>query len=542
MRAIDKNNDGFIQYAEFVNWFDRGDRDAWAEVRGLCSKKLRITIRKASHLCPPKGGLVLDPFCTCEFQGRPRSRIQTPTAVGAISPHWNYEFEMPDIATARALVFTVQDEDTWPRPTIKLGEAVLPREQYQSSGFSGNLPLENDGEIIKASLEVRVEILGTAMQVCKTAAIERPALASTLPQLTPKAPEKLPRQQVNAAQPVDPHPPAGKPSFAMTAPLPPSADAKDLAQLQEMFPGWDAGTLQDMLLAKNGDLDATAHQLLQWTGDVTPDVSSSLESWEPNQQLDPASPWHGARLKNMPATPSSSSRSGILKPLARPQYDSFMAERLVRKCGGRMLAGIVKAACLFRRHNEAAGLVDSACLTPAPLASTRGRELSDASSHSGRSKLPKRECLILEGNELLRQRCVFLSFRLVEMQDDGNCQFRALSHELYGTQKHHERVREIVVRHLRNHASEYSPLFGDGEWPAYLTSMSRSRTWGDELTLRAAADAFEVRIHVITSTAENWYLVYHPESFTEVDASSCMRELFLTYLAPIHYNVVEPSR
>jgi hypothetical protein len=29
----------------------------------------------------------------------------------------------------------------------------------------------------------------------------------------------------------------------------------------------------------------------------------------------------------------------------------------------------------------------------------------------------------------------------VEMQDDGNCQFRALSHELYGTQKHHERVR-----------------------------------------------------------------------------------------------------
>ena len=40
--------------------------------------------------------------------------------------------------------------------------------------------------------------------------------------------------------------------------------------------------------------------------------------------------------------------------------------------------------------------------------------------------------------------------------------------------------------------------------------MSMSRTWGDELTLRACSDSFQVPIHVVQSTVDNWYLVYEP--------------------------------
>jgi len=31
-----------------------------------------------------------------------------------------------------------------------------------------------------------------------------------------------------------------------------------------------------------------------------------------------------------------------------------------------------------------------------------------------------------------------------------------------------------------------------------------ARTWGDELTLRACADSFQVPIHVVQSTVDNW--------------------------------------
>lgn len=70
--------------------------------------------------------------------------------------------------------------------------------------------------------------------------------------------------------------------------------------------------------------------------------------------------------------------------------------------------------------------------------------------------------------------------------------------------------------------------------------MRRNRTWGDELTMRAAADTFNVRIHVITSEQENYLLHYDPEEAKK--SSKPQRQLFLSYVSPIHYNTVAPLR
>ena len=114
---------------------------------------------------------------------------------------------------------------------------------------------------------------------------------------------------------------------------------------------------------------------------------------------------------------------------------------------------------------------------------------------------------ISAGVKLLAQR--FDNMRLVqeEMEDDGNCQFRACSDQIYGDQKHHAHVRAAAIAHMKAHDDEFSMYFDDLiEWQSYLSGMSQSRTWGDELTLRAIADAYGVHIHVITSTTDNWYL------------------------------------
>ena len=122
----------------------------------------------------------------------------------------------------------------------------------------------------------------------------------------------------------------------------------------------------------------------------------------------------------------------------------------------------------------------------------------------------------------------------VIMGDDGNCQFRALSWQLYGTQNLHGTVREDVVKWMRNNASSFMPYFdGKSEFEAYLKQMSRNRTWGDELTVRAACDLHRRKVHIITTEENYWYLSYVPEG------EHSEGHIFLTYISPIHYNTVK---
>lgn len=259
-------------------------------------------------------------------------------------------------------------------------------------------------------------------------------------------------------------------------------ESDPIDQLQIMFPSWEREALSDVLMAYNSNKhDATA-ALWQWTEDTEPELKGDGRvvgvAWSDTYTLTPR---------------------GFLE---RSQYDHVFAARLERRCTRRP---VLKFARMLLPHRDWSNL--------------------------------SREDKITENKELLRQRCAFLGFRQLEMDDDGNCQFRAVSQELFSTQSHHALVRANVVAHLHAHADDYR-FFVEGDWDQYIADMEQLRTWGDEITLQAVADTFKVRIHLVTSSALNWYLVRQPSG----DTPSWTREVFLTYLAPVHYNTIEPMR
>mmetsp|Transcript_16382 Transcript_16382/g.28091 ORF Transcript_16382/g.28091 Transcript_16382/m.28091 type:complete len:354 (-) Transcript_16382:858-1919(-) len=143
---------------------------------------------------------------------------------------------------------------------------------------------------------------------------------------------------------------------------------------------------------------------------------------------------------------------------------------------------------------------------------------------------------ILSHNQRLAERLERLNLEMLIMLGDGNCQFRSISNELFGTQDHHTNVRRHVVQHIRTHQEEYEGFLGES-FTEYLAAMSRAQTWGDELTLRAACEAYKVVVYVVTSDPLNWYLSYKPSCET----ANMQGEIFLTYIAPIHYNTVRRS-
>ena len=98
----------------------------------------------------------------------------------------------------------------------------------------------------------------------------------------------------------------------------------------------------------------------------------------------------------------------------------------------------------------------------------------------------------------LASRLAKLGLASHEMRGDGNCQFRGLAFNLFGSQDHHAIVTESLLAIIsRAHADFFEVFFdGDQEFERYLSNMSKDRHWGDELTLRAAVEAYACVAHI----------------------------------------------
>lgn len=126
-------------------------------------------------------------------------------------------------------------------------------------------------------------------------------------------------------------------------------------------------------------------------------------------------------------------------------------------------------------------------------------------------------------------------YQLVEskVQGDGNCQFRALSDQVYRTAEHHKFVRQQIVNQLELHAEIYEgyvPMV----YSDYLKNMAKVGEWGDHVTLQAAADLYGIKVLVITSFKDTCYIEIVPS----VQRSN--RVIFLSFWAEVHYNSIYP--
>ncbi|CAM9494188.1 unnamed protein product, partial [Heterosigma akashiwo] len=224
----------------------------------------------------------------------------------------------------------------------------------------------------------------------------------------------------------------------------------------------------------------------------------------------------------------------------RPEYEQQVAKKFEHVDPVNYYQTVLKAMLIFkRRAHHAHEVVEARHHAEERQAKGRFFKRKASSGQPNPNHPPPaspqltREETINEGKVLLAQRLRHLDVRDVQMADDGNCQFRAFSQELYGTQRAHGHVRRRALAYIEAHAGDFGAFFAEGEFPSYLAKMHQPRTWGDELTLRAVAESYGIKVHVITSTEDNWYLHYDP---TEI---KIQKQVFLTYVSPIHYNCID---
>ena len=126
---------------------------------------------------------------------------------------------------------------------------------------------------------------------------------------------------------------------------------------------------------------------------------------------------------------------------------------------------------------------------------------------------------------------------------DGNCFFRSVSHQLYGTEDRHPQIRALAIQHLINCPEHFVEYNTDQSWLQYLQSMSRLGTWADNIIIQSVANTNNLRIN-ITESAPNFsesttVKSIHAESENQ---RRNLRDIYVGHLDELHYVSTTPIR
>ena len=103
--------------------------------------------------------------------------------------------------------------------------------------------------------------------------------------------------------------------------------------------------------------------------------------------------------------------------------------------------------------------------------------------------------------ENLEKKLLLRNLRIVNVLGDGNCFFRALSHQLFGNAEIHQIVRQAATDQVLHNPELYTESLINNDIQHFVLSLSKDREWADNHEIQAAADVFGVSIEIINSNS-----------------------------------------
>jgi hypothetical protein len=123
----------------------------------------------------------------------------------------------------------------------------------------------------------------------------------------------------------------------------------------------------------------------------------------------------------------------------------------------------------------------------------------------------------------------------IPVEADGNCQFRALSQQLYGDESQHDTIRANMVQWLKSKPEQYAGFVHE-PFDDYIARLACNGEWGDNVTLQAASDMLSREIHILTDQQGAEFVKVHP---ADKGTAGPLAPLRLAFLAEVHYDAVE---
>ncbi len=140
---------------------------------------------------------------------------------------------------------------------------------------------------------------------------------------------------------------------------------------------------------------------------------------------------------------------------------------------------------------------------------------------------------------MLTTRLARIGRKPVNIVGDGNCFFRSVSHQLYGTEDHHPQIRALAIQHLINCPEHFVEYNTDQSWLQYLQNMSTLGTWADHIIIQAVANASHLRINITESALNFSESTIVSSIYTQPDGRNA-RDIYIGHLDELHYVSTTP--
>ncbi|CBN74632.1 OTU-like cysteine protease family protein [Ectocarpus siliculosus] len=134
---------------------------------------------------------------------------------------------------------------------------------------------------------------------------------------------------------------------------------------------------------------------------------------------------------------------------------------------------------------------------PSPVAA-RGGDSGGRGSPTGGSGEDSEEAA---ADRAFREAMRRTGLSVVDVEPDGNCLFRSVSHQIYGDADRHYPVRKACVEHMYRHRARFG-VFVAEDFRDYLFRIRQPGVWGDDLEIRALEEMFDRPIEIYSSESE----------------------------------------
>lgn len=151
------------------------------------------------------------------------------------------------------------------------------------------------------------------------------------------------------------------------------------------------------------------------------------------------------------------------------------------------------------------------------------------------SKVPQTFYQLIQQREaLFAEKLALKNLHIMQVEGDGNCLFRSISHQLYGSENYHKNLRELTMNYITLE-KEFFAQYIVGGMEAFTEYIARKRqdgVWGDDVEIEAMSEIYGISI-VIFAYDNKPLRTFHED----VDTTK-VREIKLSYHGRSHYNSI----